>query len=92
MNLRVKQQSILAVAAAALWLILMRIGQGIGGACLAANSSAIIADAFPPDQLGFAMGILSVASVSGAFLDIGTPESLAGAAGVLAGLAELEDR
>ena len=31
----------------AIWLILMRLGQGVGGAMLFANSSAIITDAFP---------------------------------------------
>ena len=36
--------------AAALWLVVMRIGQGVGGACLTANSSAILTDAFPPNQ------------------------------------------
>jgi MFS family permease len=34
-------------AAAAWWLIVMRIGQGVGGALLFANSSAILTDAFP---------------------------------------------
>ena len=34
-------------ATAALWLIVMRIGQGVGGALLFANSSAILTDAFP---------------------------------------------
>ena len=32
---------------AALWLIVMRIGQGVGGALLFANSNAILTDAFP---------------------------------------------
>ena len=36
--------------AGAIWLIAMRIGQGVGGAMLFANSSAIITDAFPADQ------------------------------------------
>jgi len=31
----------------ALWIIFMRIGQGVGGAFLFANSSAILTDAFP---------------------------------------------
>ena len=34
-------------AGGALWIILMRVGQGVGGAFLFANSSAIITDAFP---------------------------------------------
>jgi MFS family permease len=39
-----------------LWLIGMRIGHGIGGAMLFANSSAIITDAFPSNQRGPAFG------------------------------------
>jgi EmrB/QacA subfamily drug resistance transporter len=37
-------------------LILWRIVQGIGGAFLFANSSALVTDAFPREQLGIAMG------------------------------------
>ena len=33
--------------AGALWLIIMRVFQGVGGAFLFANSSAILTDAFP---------------------------------------------
>ena len=36
-------------SAAALWLIVMRVGQGVGGALLFANSSAILTDAFPTE-------------------------------------------
>jgi len=54
----------------ALYLILMRIGQGIGGAFLFANSGAIITDAFPSDQRGFALGINSVAGVGGSFIGL----------------------
>ena len=36
--------------AGALWLITMRVGQGVGGAMLFANSSAIVTDAFPTHQ------------------------------------------
>src|SRR5215217_1245729 len=36
--------------AGALYLIGFRIVQGVGGACLLANSAAIITDAFPPNQ------------------------------------------
>jgi MFS family permease len=36
-------------SAGALWLIVMRIGQGVGGALLFANSSAILTGAFPQD-------------------------------------------
>src|ERR1035437_3210034 len=42
---------------AALYLITMRVVQGIGGACLMANSAAILTDAFPARQRGLAMGM-----------------------------------
>jgi len=54
----------------ALWIILMRVGQGVGGAFLFANSSAIITDAFPPDERGFALGINGVAAIGGSFLGL----------------------
>jgi MFS family permease len=57
-------------SAAALWLIGMRIGQGVGGAMLFANSSAILTDAFPPDQRGLALGINGVAAIAGSFLGL----------------------
>src|SRR3954452_1442199 len=38
--------------AGAMWLIIMRVLQGIGGALLFANSSAILTDAFPEHQRG----------------------------------------
>ncbi|MBB6731652.1 DHA2 family efflux MFS transporter permease subunit [Cohnella zeiphila] len=38
-------------------LIIMRILQGIGGAMVMANSTAIVADAFPKEELGRALGI-----------------------------------
>jgi MFS family permease len=53
---------------AALYLIVLRVGQGFGGALLMANSPAILTDAFPPDQRGLAMGINNVAMVTGAFI------------------------
>jgi MFS family permease len=54
----------------ALWLIIMRIGQGIGGAFLFANSSAIITDAFPENQRGLALGINNVAGIAGSFIGL----------------------
>ncbi|SNQ46238.1 Nitrate/nitrite transporter [Frankia canadensis] len=56
--------------AAAWWLIVMRIGQGVGGAFLFANSSAIITDAFPENERGFALGINGVAAIGGSFLGL----------------------
>jgi MFS family permease len=57
-------------SAGALWLILMRVGQGVGGACILANSSPILTDAFPPTQRGLALGINSVAAIGGSFLGL----------------------
>ena len=57
-------------SAGALWLIGMRIGQGVGGAMLFANSSAIVTDAFPPDRRGLALGINNVAAIGGSFIGL----------------------
>ncbi|MCU4184710.1 MFS transporter [Acidiferrimicrobium sp. IK] len=54
----------------ALWIIVMRIFQGVGGAFLFANSSAILTDAFPQEERGKAMGINGVAAVGGSFLGL----------------------
>jgi MFS family permease len=56
--------------AGALWLILMRVGQGVGGALVFANSSAILTDAFPHNERGLALGINSVSLVAGSFLGL----------------------
>ncbi|MHB1710682.1 MAG: MFS transporter [Acidimicrobiales bacterium] len=56
--------------AAAMYLIILRVGQGVGGALLMANSSAILTDAFPPDQRGLAMGINNVALIAGSFIGL----------------------
>src|ERR1700712_3788424 len=53
-----------------LWLIIMRILQGVGGALLMANSSAIITDAFPATQRGLALGLNMVAGIAGSFLGL----------------------
>jgi MFS family permease len=57
-------------SAAALWLIIMRVGQGVGGAMLFANSNAILTDAFPPQQRGLALGVNSIAAIAGSFLGL----------------------
>lgn len=54
----------------ALWLIGMRVGQGVGGAMLFANSSAIITDAFPADQRGLGLGINNTAAIAGSFVGL----------------------
>ncbi|HEX3955031.1 MAG TPA: MFS transporter [Trebonia sp.] len=56
--------------AGAIWIIVLRVFQGVGGAFLFANSSAILTDAFPPNERGKAMGINGVAAVGGSFLGL----------------------
>ncbi|MGO4256746.1 MFS transporter [Marmoricola sp. RAF53] len=56
--------------AGAWWLILMRVGQGVGGAMLFANSTAILTDAFPAHQRGMALGINQVSAIAGSFLGL----------------------
>ena len=48
----------------------MRIGQGVGGAFLFANGSAIVTDAFPSHERGKAMGINGMALVTGSFIGL----------------------
>ena len=56
--------------AGALELIGFRIIQAIGSALFMANSAAILTDAFPPKELGKALGINMVALMSGQFLGL----------------------
>jgi MFS family permease len=56
--------------AAALWLIIWRVVQGIGGAFLFANSTAILTDAFPANQRGTALGLNSIAAIAGSFIGL----------------------
>ncbi|MHB1988879.1 MAG: MFS transporter [Acidimicrobiales bacterium] len=55
---------------AAIYLVVMRVVQGVGAAFLVANSSAILTDAFPPNQRGLALGINNVAGISGSFIGL----------------------
>ena len=55
---------------AAIWLIVMRIFQGVGAAMLMANSAAILTDAFPDNQRGMALGINQAAAISGTFIGL----------------------
>src|ERR671924_650147 len=50
---------------AATELLVFRVVQGIGGAFLFANSTALLTDAFPPTQRGLAMGINQIAAIAG---------------------------
>jgi MFS family permease len=56
--------------AGALWLVIMRVFQGVGAAMLIANSAAILTDAFPEGQRGMALGVNQVAGISGSFIGL----------------------
>jgi MFS family permease len=49
----------------AIELIAFRMVQGVGAACLFANSIALLTDAFPANQRGFSMGINQIAFIAG---------------------------
>jgi MFS family permease len=55
---------------AAVWLIAWRVVQAVGGSMLTANSAAILTDAFPQEQRGFALGINQVAGLAGMFIGL----------------------
>ncbi|SIS04848.1 MFS transporter [Williamsia sterculiae] len=55
---------------AAMWLIGWRLLQAIGGSMLQANSAAILTDAFPAEQRGFALGVNQVAGLAGQFIGL----------------------
>ena len=55
---------------AAMQIIIFRLVQAVGGAFLMANSTAIITDAFPPEQRGMAMGINMIAGTTGTFVGL----------------------
>ena len=55
---------------AAMQMIIFRLIQGIGGAFLFANSTAILTDAFPAHERGLALGINSVCAIAGQFIGL----------------------
>jgi MFS family permease len=55
---------------AALEIIIFRLVQAVGGAFLFSNSTAILTDAFPPQQRGTAMGINQIAFLAGQFIGL----------------------
>ena len=57
-------------AAGARWLVAMRVGQGLGGAMLLGNATAIVTDAFPVTQRGMALGLQNIAIVAGATIGL----------------------
>jgi MFS family permease len=54
----------------AMWLIGWRLLQAFGGSMLTANSAAILTDAFPVRERGFALGINQIAGLGGQFLGL----------------------
>jgi EmrB/QacA subfamily drug resistance transporter len=54
----------------ALEMIIFRLIQGIGGGCLIANSAAILTDAFPTNERGFALGLNMVAALAGSLIGL----------------------
>ena len=56
--------------AAGVWLIVMRIFQGVGAAMLMANAAAILTDVFPDTQRGMALGVNQAAAFSGVFIGL----------------------
>jgi MFS family permease len=52
------------------WLIGWRVLQAVGGSMLTANSVAILTDAFPVSQRGFALGVNQVAGLAGQFIGL----------------------
>src|SRR6185312_3064233 len=52
------------------YLIVFRIVQGVGAACLLADTGAILTDAFPATQRGLALGISNVVGISGQFIGL----------------------
>src|SRR6202789_1156000 len=57
-------------SAAGIWLIVLRLFQGVGAAMLMANSAAVLTDAFPARQMGMAVGIKQAAAMSGTFIGL----------------------
>jgi MFS family permease len=54
----------------AMWLIIWRLVQAIGGSMIMANATAILTDAFPADRRGFALGLNQVSAIAGTFLGL----------------------
>jgi MFS family permease len=51
-------------------LTIFRFVQGIGGAFLFANSAAILTDAFPVQERGFALGLNQIAAIGGGIIGL----------------------
>ncbi|MEI8050098.1 MAG: MFS transporter [Actinomycetes bacterium] len=60
-----------ATGTAGAWVIIvLRVVQGVGGALLMANSTAILTDAFDVSERGMALGLNVVAGISGSFIGL----------------------
>ncbi|HEY4203314.1 MAG TPA: MFS transporter [Devosiaceae bacterium] len=55
---------------AAVYLVWLRILQGVGGAMITSTATAILVDAFPPRQRGLALGINTMAAIGGQFIGL----------------------
>ncbi|HTV12689.1 MAG TPA: MFS transporter [Acidimicrobiales bacterium] len=55
---------------AVIFMIVMRVFQGVGGAFIMANTGAILTDAFPAHQRGLALGVNQVAAIAGSFIGL----------------------
>jgi EmrB/QacA subfamily drug resistance transporter len=62
-------------------LVIFRVIQGMGGAMLIANSAALITDATPTQELGFALGFNQIAFTLGAVLGLTVGGVLVGTTG-----------
>ncbi len=54
----------------AMWLIGWRAFQALGGSMLMANSAAILTDAFPKEQRGFALGVNQISGLGRQFIGL----------------------
>jgi len=59
-----------SIATSGIFLVLMRLVQGLGGALIWGNNAAIVTDVFPSTERGRALGINQVAGVSGSILGL----------------------
>ncbi|GAB3396114.1 MFS transporter [Humibacter soli] len=56
--------------AGAMWLVVWRLIQAVGGSMIFANSTAILTDAFPAEKRGMAIGINQIAAIAGTFIGL----------------------
>ncbi len=54
----------------ALWIVILRLVQAVGGGFIMVNGVALLTDAFPDNERGKALGINQVAFVAGSFIGL----------------------